>query len=112
MKYTPGPWSVECVSDAIRVFVRLTRHSGQGTVKVILARLAPPRLPEAETHANARLMAAAPELLEALKFALQSLGDPVDTNMRLAAVIQGNHAIARAEGEQKQHGGKAGGLDK
>jgi hypothetical protein len=45
------------------------------------------------------LTLAAPELLKALKFALDSLGDPVDTNRRLAAVIQGNNAIAKAEGK-------------
>lgn len=63
-KWTPGPWLVEAVSDAVRVYVKLARHSGRGFVKVILARCAPPQLPEDETHANARLMATAPELAE------------------------------------------------
>ena len=55
---TPGPWDSECVSDHCRVFV------GKGRRKIILARLAPKQLPENETAANGRLMAASLELLE------------------------------------------------
>jgi hypothetical protein len=61
MSHTPEPWRTEAVSDAVRIVV------GTGRRKIILARLNPPRLPEAETHANAKLMAAAPKLLKALK---------------------------------------------
>lgn len=57
-KHTPGDWRTEAVSDAVRVVV------GEGRKKIILARLSPRQLPEQETHANARVMAIAPELLE------------------------------------------------
>jgi len=60
MGITKGDWEVECVSDAVRVVV------GTGRAKVILARLAPKQLPESETTDNARLMALAPRLLQAL----------------------------------------------
>jgi len=68
---TPGPWLVEAVSDAIRITARIPSKDGMsrkpGGVKIILARLNPPQIPEAETHANARAMSAAPEMLAQLK---------------------------------------------
>lgn len=64
-KHSPGPWRTEAVSDAVRVVV------GSGRAKVILARCAPPQIPEGETHANARLMAAAPDLLEVARGVLE-----------------------------------------
>ena len=60
MGHTPGPWRTEGISDCVRVVI------GKGRQKVILARLAPPQLPEEETWANARIMGAGPELLDAL----------------------------------------------
>lgn len=60
MSTTSGEWRVEAVSDCVRVVV------GNGRKKIILARLSPKQIPESETHANARLMAAAPKLLGAL----------------------------------------------
>lgn len=63
------PWASECVSDHCRVFV------GSGRRKIILARLAPKQLPENETAANGRLMAAAPELLVIAETAIKLLQD-------------------------------------
>lgn len=63
--HTAGDWKVEAVSDAVRVVV------GEGRKKVILARLAPPQIPENETQANAELMAASPKLKEALEAILR-----------------------------------------
>lgn len=61
---TPKPWRIQGVSDAVRIFV------GDGRKKVILARLCPPQISEYETWANARLMVAAPDYRDALKFLL------------------------------------------
>jgi hypothetical protein len=61
---TTGPWRIQGVSDAVRIFV------GDGRKRVILARLCPPQISEHETWANARLMAAAPDLLAVLKYLL------------------------------------------
>lgn len=77
MANTPGPWQIEAVSDAVRVTARIRSNDlitrKPGGKKVILARLCPPQLPEAETWDNARLMSAAPVLMiakcaEALAF--------------------------------------------
>jgi hypothetical protein len=69
MPHTLGEWRTEAVSDCVRVVV------GQGRRKIILARLAPKQLPEAETHANARMMAAAPAMFAALKRIRETLSD-------------------------------------
>lgn len=61
MSYTKGEWRIEAVSDAVRVV------TGNGRQKLILARCATKQIPEAETTANARLMAAAPLLLMTLR---------------------------------------------
>lgn len=57
---TKAPWRLVQVSDACRV---VAGSQGRG---IILARCAPPQLPEAETTANARLMAHAREDLPRL----------------------------------------------
>lgn len=90
-----GEWRVETVSDAIRIVV------GTGRSKVILARFAPPQLPEAETHANARLASAAVEMTEALEEVYAYIGDGPcigsPTLKRLQEVIL--YALAKARGE-------------
>lgn len=64
MSTTLGPWRFEAVSDACRVVL------GTGRQKIILARLSTKQIPEKEVACNARLMAAAPDLLEAARYAL------------------------------------------
>jgi len=95
---TQTPWSVEAVSDAVRIVTRIPSKDGMsrrpGGVKVILARLNPSQISEAETHANARLMAAAPDLFEACKELVEkgswSRNDP--------QTVRARAAIAKAEG--------------
>ena len=91
-KFTLGPWRVEAVSDAVRVVV------GAGRKKIILARLSPKQIDEAETHANARLMAAAPEMYEALKL-LQEFGFIRKFPQDEKAWSLLHAALAKAEGE-------------
>jgi hypothetical protein len=61
MTFTPGPWTAN----------RLIVSSG-GAVPVPLALMALHGSREAEAEANARLIAAAPDLLEAAKFVLDN----------------------------------------
>jgi len=102
-KHTPGPWTVEAVSDAVRITTRIRRHDlhnrKPGGVKIILARLAPPQIAESETHANARLMATAPDLLAALK-ALLDHHEEVYGGAHYGSAAQqaARDAIAKAEG--------------
>jgi hypothetical protein len=93
-EHTPGPWRTEAVSDAVRVV------SGSGRTKIILARCAPPQIPEAETHANARLMAAAPDLYDALDRIVRNCRDADcgDHCPNSCMFCQAHAAIAKAKG--------------
>ena len=87
-KWTRGQWSTEAISDAVRVVLRLG-----GQKKIILARLAPPQLSESETHANAHLMAAAPELYEAVELLLT-------VSISHDHIDKARAVLAKARGEQ------------
>lgn len=91
--HTPGPWEVEYVIDgAFEV-----RHVQSDDYFVVAARNSMPSR-HAEFAANARLIAAAPELLDALKALLsraqRELADPED----VGEIGQSLAAIAKAEG--------------
>ena len=90
-RHTPEPWSVEGVSDAVRIFV------GKGRGKIILARLCPKQLPEDETWKNALLMGASPRLLEACRRALDALGEDRTPTDRRAAERFIHEAVRAAQ---------------
>ena len=77
-----------------------------GGKKVIFARLCPPQLSEHETWANARLMVAAPELLEAAKAGRVFLAEMIEIAQKGQTIKIGNAVntekldalIAKAEG--------------
>lgn len=79
--HTPGPWYLD--GTGIRTMVR-----GSDATIVALRH----RLPSGTHEANASLIAAAPELLEALRYAIKQAPD-LATVPRIAA------AIAKATGE-------------
>jgi hypothetical protein len=109
--HTPGPWAY----DGVRVYApafdtvhRFTSRDGediehrQGLVALPYGTWpAAAREPVASCEANARLIASAPDLLEALKqlrYAVNALGfDPVDVNL-WSILEQADLAIAKAEG--------------
>lgn len=69
-KHTPGPWRVETEET---VSVRDRKDGSVATLGWLSNRMAGPRRSSQEVQANARLIAAAPELLEALKLATNEL---------------------------------------
>ena len=84
------------------VMTKYTTASGAGTLSCydIICRTWSPhqlvasvRLTRSECQANARLIAAAPELLEALKLARSIIGHPEDAHSKLISA-----AISKAEG--------------
>ena len=100
--HTTGPWTMlpeEADKDYLRI--RGTRLGGrykvanvhhlrfEGVHAVVRER------DDAESMANARLIAAAPELLEALQFVMTASGEQLGT-----AFEQAQAAIAKATGEQ------------
>ena len=100
MTHTPGPW------DGY-----VGKHSGSPSAliahsesMVVVARLFPFEVDEPTMNANARLIAAAPDLLEALEamvaqecdyMKINNLGDPEEQhNIMLSRIV-----IAKAKGE-------------
>ncbi len=62
-KHTPGPWKASPVSGIVGSLISCER----GNVAAVMPQGTPQRFDIEQTVANARLIAAAPELLEALK---------------------------------------------
>lgn len=96
--YTPGPWRVipdtlDIISDTGRRFVAEALDTDEGG-------------PITETAAaNARLIAAAPDLLTALEackaqLLLHGWNDPIHGLKSCAALVQASAAIAKAKGAQ------------
>lgn len=81
-KHTPGPWVIDPCWDILG-----NTDDGNGMV----CQITTDAVPRAEAEANARLIAAAPDLLEACR---QALGCDLDPNT--IALIRA--AIARATG--------------
>ena len=103
-KHTPGPWKLETREEHLRAFpiASIARDAAFiiGTETHILAEI-PAEDPDEEIAANARLMAAAPDLLDALrglhKWAGYRIGNgrhdvPADLHRKMT------EAIAKAEG--------------
>lgn len=89
-KHTPAPWELD-END-------LTVYSTGENAKRIADTMPHPEMPEMsdeEWAANARLIAAAPELLAQLKFALELLQDCTGLEDALEPIVD---AIAKAEG--------------
>jgi hypothetical protein len=96
MSHTPGPWQTDQAEhDAPYQDIRI--HAGKGSICRVWIDDAPVHDYNAEQRANARLIAAAPELLEALK---RLMGETTTMQDALEAAQQARAAIAKAEGEQ------------
>lgn len=90
--HTPGPWTVDPKTFAVYA---PDRHGHAAAVRVAQRGLAP--LPAAEIAANAALMAAAPDLLAALQWALSQIDDSLDPDHQ-AALESARAVAARATG--------------
>jgi len=92
-KHTPGPWAVRTIDQSLA-----TVETQDGEYNICTAaqlRGDDWQTEHAERKANARLIAAAPELLEALQFVMTASGEQLGT-----AFEQAQAAIAKATGEQ------------
>lgn len=97
-KHTPRPWTV--LSDEA-VTVRDAKDGSVATIGWLTGRGVGPRRSSAEVHANARLIAAAPDLYEALKFLLAHCKgmDRFEGNPINQAMADARAALAKAQGE-------------
>jgi len=91
-KHTPGPWKVEH-----RGYKYIVSKSRDGYITRDVCRMDGSTMAAFAQEANARLIAAAPELLEALKDALQLL-EVYGGDFEEATRNQARAAIAKAEG--------------
>jgi hypothetical protein len=91
-QHTPGPWAVD--DDLPEIYSTVDQHS-RGYLAVVRGKDSRNKpLPADEVRANARLIAAAPELLRELKFAVSVLQD----NHIARGVAAALAAIRQAEG--------------
>ena len=101
MTHTPGPWVNRTVGDPTN------KSGGQiyaGKVNVATCHFGSHDTPEYDDYkANARLIAAAPELLDALKkiVAWHDCFPPTSGEEDLPIISQARSAIAQAEGRGK-----------
>lgn len=97
-KHTPGPWAVAKAKHGVDMshhIVALVAPDREDRALVVHAHQGD----DTQADANARLIAAAPELLEALE---GLLAVSVDTSpAELLAMIAAREAIAKAKGEQQ-----------
>ena len=101
--HTPGPWTMEYTADEydshrsdLRIIDPRTVNHPQGPVtlaKINVCAFAPHM---SEPLANAHLIAAAPELLEALKWALEQIADDLDPDHQEA--LQNAQAVVQRAG--------------
>jgi hypothetical protein len=97
--FTPGPWLVSDLPTAQR-YIRAHGDGGAPSVALVLARA---NVPDERLAADARLIAAAPELLEALRGVLDSLAWHADRHgnvgMDAQRRLDARAVIAKATGE-------------
>jgi hypothetical protein len=111
IQYTPGPWMVgkEIDSGSRMVYIRIESSKSHISSTGVYGSKAPkyddgkPTIPVEEARANARLISAAPNLLEACKLVIEQFcpiqsGWSTKTKEAFAAMEQ---AIAKAEGRQE-----------
>lgn len=100
-KHTPGPW----LTDRNNVHtgqIAIVHHcTGNDWVEIWSDKWFKTGMCESEQEANARLIAAAPNLLEALQAIVSSLSDQDDEGLieHAQPMIDARAAIAKATGE-------------
>ena len=100
-KHTPGPWTIDyCDGDQHYPYIKAGQHvSGGYRVSYIIADKIGGREPagdRSEVAANARLLAAAPDLLEALQLLMRKV--ECGTALHCEICDQARAAIAKARG--------------
>jgi hypothetical protein len=90
-KHTPGPWQIKRHFDPGYKFISAQKHTA--LAQVVWCMEDEDRSPECE--ANAHLIAAAPELLEALEKVFTVMNDDMPVGLRKVWY----EAIAKARGE-------------
>lgn len=96
-QHTPGPWLVEA-KNCHMGDIATVHNTDDEWVTIYAPRWMETGLDKHEQSANARLIAAAPDLLAALKSVLNWIDDNCETSGFDAIEAQADTAIAKAEG--------------
>lgn len=97
-KHTPGPWHVVPYGDGDSLVV-CSDEAGDFRIAFMATMIGPEEI-DGPIRANARLIAAAPELLEALEMCLQWIEDDEAAHGRpFGAGNLARRAISKAKGE-------------
>ena len=105
-KYTKGPWVARKGAGwiVVREHAKARREAaivvGMTPRVSLVSDPAAPWWEEGESEANARLIAAAPDLLEALKLVVKDAEKAVNPCTRMFAYAECKAAIAKAEGKE------------
>lgn len=105
MSHTPGPWSIyETAGNGGNIPARMEVVAPESErAKRLIANVYGFKLPEG--RANARLIASAPELLEALEALLQlSITPGIGQHQRTKAINTAKAALAKARREEGRDG--------
>lgn len=100
-KHTPGPWYFRSGSRSDEFVIR-DRDSSGGFAPLALVK-GDKRSTLAQGSSNARLMAAAPFLLDALKELLDNLHDTECNDAIFRATTMAKAAIVKATGDSYEH---------
>ena len=96
-KHTPGPWEIRTYDHLKSFELRSPKHSWPIAYIRKLAGRGPDSIPKTSQQANAHLISAAPELLEALSTILKFLES--DAWNPRPSIILAKKAISKAEGK-------------
>lgn len=95
-KFTKGPWELFLTGDERCIYIGLDLF---GSSNKVVTTVDCDDLPEAEAQANAHLIAAAPDLYEALDRLVGEIKDYHVSSSVLDAIEASIYAIAKALGE-------------
>lgn len=95
-KHTPGPWCVRDLPTQQR-YIGPSEDGGAPSVALVLARV---NVPDERLAADARLIAAAPDLLEALCLAVEAMKHSLPNGLTGDAEQAARAAIAKATGSK------------
>lgn len=99
-KYTPGPWSVFNHSWSDTTILAYGFEHGICSLDINHATEESQEEDEAQMAANARLIAAAPDLLDALEDLCERMEQIVRDDQSTPCTVKARAAIAKATGEQ------------
>lgn len=95
-KFTKGPWELFLTGDERCIYIGLDLF---GSSNKVVTTVDCDDLPEAEAQANSRLIAAAPELYEALDDLVRITDDGFNLTSISVAIQIARAALAKARGE-------------